>query len=167
MAELKANPGMEYQRVIGSANREEKGRLQPAGFGEPSHDTVGVLAIDAKGRLAGACSTSGLALKLNGRVGDSPIIGHGLYVHPKYGAAVGTGNGELVMGTCGSFLAVEMMRRGAAPAEALSECMNRLIESYDLKEHHQIGMIALNPRGSTIATTSSSTATTMPATATT
>lgn len=144
MAELTANPGMEYQRIIG-ANREEMGRK--AGVPEPSHDTVGVLALDAKSKLAGACSTSGLALKLHGRVGDSPIIGHGLYVHPKHGAAVGTGNGELVMGTCGSFLAVEMMRRGATPGQALGECMARLVESYALKDHHQIGMIALSPRG--------------------
>lgn len=154
-AELQANPSLEYRRVIGAANREERGRgtgdskksdsgLLPP---EPPHDTVGVLAIDSRGQLAGACSTSGLPMKHAGRVGDSPIIGHGLYVHPKHGAAVATGNGELVMGTCGSFLAVECMRRGATPEQALRECMARHIESFDLNESHQIGMIALTPAG--------------------
>ena len=163
-AELKANPNLEYRRVIGAANREERGRGQGTGdrkkmdsglrtpdagllSPEPPHDTVGVLAIDSRGQLAGACSTSGLPMKHAGRVGDSPIIGHGLYVHPKHGAAVATGNGELVMGTCGSFLAVECMRRGATPAQALRECMARHIESFDLNESHQIGMIALTPAG--------------------
>jgi isoaspartyl peptidase/L-asparaginase-like protein (Ntn-hydrolase superfamily) len=148
---LERDPASAMARVI-PANREEmamqrRGAAAGVGADEPSHDTVGVLALDDKGTLAGACSTSGLAMKLPGRVGDSPIIGHGLYVHPKHGAAVATGNGELVIGTCGSFLAVESMRRGAAPEEALRECMNRLIESYDLKPHHQVGMIALEPDG--------------------
>ena len=162
MAQLRANPTLEYRRVIGPANREEanqsrgqetgdrgQGSLSEEHRGaEPPHDTVGVLAIDASGVMAGGCSTSGLPLKLPGRVGDSPIIGHGLYVHPKYGGAVATGNGELVMGTCGSFLAVELMRQGANPADALSQCMERYIESFELHEQHQIGMIALRPDGS-------------------
>ncbi len=162
MEELRANPSLEYRRVIGAANREEAnqergqgtenkergtGDSGNGGFAEPPHDTVGVLAMDAKGVIAGACSTSGLPMKLPGRVGDSPIIGHGLYVHPEHGAAVATGNGELVMGTCGSFLAVELMRQGASPVDALHECMNRYIESFELHEQHQIGMIALHPDG--------------------
>ena len=72
-----------------------------------SHDTIGVLSLDAHGTLAGACTTSGMAYKLPGRVGDSPIIGHALYVDPTIGAAVATGHGELVMSVCGAFLAVE------------------------------------------------------------
>jgi L-asparaginase/N4-(beta-N-acetylglucosaminyl)-L-asparaginase len=114
---------------------------------EPPHDTVGVLALDARGVLAGACSTSGLAFKLPGRVGDSPIIGHGLYVDPRRGAAVATGMGELIMGVCGTFLAVDRMGRGAPPAEAALEVMTRLRESYDLREDHQVGLIALAPDG--------------------
>src|SRR5437899_2758675 len=74
-----------------------------------SHDTVGVLAIDSAGTIAGACSTSGWAFKMAGRVGDSPIIGAGLYVDPTVGAAVATGMGELMLGTCATFLAVERM----------------------------------------------------------
>lgn len=111
------------------------------------HDTVGVLALDANGRLAGACSTSGRAYKVPGRVGDSPIIGHGLYVHPDHGAAVATGTGELVMGVCGTFLAVEMMRGGASPREAAESVMRRIVESYELLPEHQVALIALAPTG--------------------
>ncbi|MDH3584862.1 MAG: N(4)-(beta-N-acetylglucosaminyl)-L-asparaginase, partial [Phycisphaerae bacterium] len=108
------------------ANVEEGGAVDPNRF----HDTVGVLALDREGQLAGACSTSGQPFKLPGRVGDSPIIGQGLYVHPEHGAAVATGTGELVMGVCGSFLAVEQMRRGATPLEAGTELLERVQESY-------------------------------------
>lgn len=111
------------------------------------HDTVGVLALDAKGVLAGACSTSGLAFKLPGRVGDSPIIGHGLYVHPDHGAAVATGNGELMMGVCATHLAVELMRRGSTPLDAGCEVLQRIIDSYRLKPDHQSAMILLRPDG--------------------
>ena len=111
------------------------------------HDTVGVLAIDAAGQIAGACSTSGWAFKLPGRVGDSPIIGHGLYVDPRHGAAVATGSGELIMGVCGSFLAVEMLRRGASPLDAACEVLERIAEEYQLEEDHQAAIIVLKPDG--------------------
>ena len=94
------------------------------------HDTVGVLAIDSQGKLAGACSSSGLPFKVPGRVGDSPIIGHGLYVDPRRGAAVATGKGELIMGVCGSFLAVELMGRGASPLDAACEVLQRILDNY-------------------------------------
>ncbi|HUU91427.1 MAG TPA: N(4)-(beta-N-acetylglucosaminyl)-L-asparaginase [Phycisphaerae bacterium] len=118
-----------------------------ANIEEADHDTVGVLALDARGTLAGACSTSGLAFKLPGRVGDSPIIGHGLYVDPARGAAVATGHGELVMGVCGTFLAVERMGQGASPAEAAADVVRRIHETYGLKDDHQVGVIALAPSG--------------------
>jgi isoaspartyl peptidase/L-asparaginase-like protein (Ntn-hydrolase superfamily) len=134
-------------------NIEELG-LSGADAGDPKgrahnviHDTIGVLAIDRAGVLAGCCTTSGLAFKLPGRVGDSPIIGHGLYVDPKYGAAVATGHGELVMGVCGSFLAVEAMRRGAEPLDAAMEVLQRMTESYQMGPEDQVGLIVLNPRG--------------------
>lgn len=111
------------------------------------HDTIGTLALDSHGVLAGACSTSGTPFKLPGRVGDSPIIGHGLYVDPDHGAAVATGTGELIMGVCGSFLAVELMRRGASPLDALRETLERIVESYELKPEHQVAFIALRPDG--------------------
>ena len=111
------------------------------------HDTIGVLALDATGRLAGACSTSGLAFKLPGRVGDSPIIGHGLYVDPEYGAAVGTGTGELLMGVCGAFLAVELLRHGLSPAEAGAEVLQRIIDRYPLDKGHQAALVVLSSTG--------------------
>ncbi|MFO0873956.1 MAG: isoaspartyl peptidase/L-asparaginase [Phycisphaerales bacterium] len=111
------------------------------------HDTIGVLAIDATGALAGACSTSGTPFKRFGRVGDSPIIGHGLYVDPLAGAATATGAGELIMGTCGSFLVVESLRRGATPAEAVEEALRRIASGGALEPHHQVAFIALRPDG--------------------
>jgi N4-(beta-N-acetylglucosaminyl)-L-asparaginase len=111
------------------------------------HDTVGVLAIDSGGTLSGACSTSGLPFKAAGRVGDSPIIGHGLYVDPRRGAAVATGKGELIMGVCGSFLAVELMGRGASPADAAREVIQRIADSYELVEEDQAAIIAMHPSG--------------------
>jgi N4-(beta-N-acetylglucosaminyl)-L-asparaginase len=112
-----------------------------------NHDTIGVLAIDSHGVLAGGCSTSGTPFKLPGRVGDSPIIGHGLYVDPEHGAAVATGTGELIMGVCGSFLAVECMRRGSSPLDALREALQRISDSYELRSDHQVAMIAVRPDG--------------------
>jgi isoaspartyl peptidase/L-asparaginase-like protein (Ntn-hydrolase superfamily) len=112
-----------------------------------SHDTIGVLAQDATGRLAGACSTSGIAFKLPGRVGDSPIIGHGLYVDPQYGAAVGTGTGELLMGVCAAFLAVELLRRNLSPADAAAEVLQRIIDRYPLDKGHQAALIVLSAAG--------------------
>ncbi len=128
------------------ANIEEKALSGlDAELADPNvcHDTIGVLCRDSKGMLAGSCTTSGMAWKLPGRVGDSPIIGHGLYVDPNHGAACCTGHGELVMGVCGSFLAVESMRRGATPREAAIEVLNRLNESYTLGKEDQVGVIVL------------------------
>lgn len=110
---------------------------------EATHDTIGVLAIDAAGRLAGACTTSGLAFKLPGRVGDSPIIGHGLYVDPTAGAAVCTGHGELAMSVCGSFLAVEQLRAGATPEAAAAAVLKRIRQHHTLRDDDQLGVITL------------------------
>jgi isoaspartyl peptidase/L-asparaginase-like protein (Ntn-hydrolase superfamily) len=134
--------GRQAVRSGSCPNIEETGLPQ-----EDSHDTVGVLALDAAGVLAGACSTSGLAFKLPGRVGDSPIIGHGLYVDPRHGAAVATGHGELIMGVCGAFLAVEEIRRGASPADAAAEVLRRIAESRTLDAGHQVGLVTLAPDG--------------------
>jgi isoaspartyl peptidase/L-asparaginase-like protein (Ntn-hydrolase superfamily) len=114
---------------------------------DQTHDTIGVLAIDLHGLIAGACSTSGLRFKLPGRVGDSPIIGHALYVEPEVGAAVSTGHGELVMGVCGAFLAVESMRRGARVLDAAVDVLTRIAKSYKLTDQDQAGIIVLNRDG--------------------
>lgn len=120
----------------------------PIGERHVPHDTIGVLAVDARGVMAGACSTSGLPFKLSGRVGDSPIPGHGIYVDPEGGGAVATGTGELVMGVSGSFLAVECMRRGATPLDAVREVLDRIDRRYKPMVHQQVGIIALSPDGS-------------------
>jgi isoaspartyl peptidase/L-asparaginase-like protein (Ntn-hydrolase superfamily) len=112
-----------------------------------AHDTIGVLSVDAHGVLAGACSTSGMRFKLPGRVGDSPIIGHALYVDPDVGAAVTTGHGELVMGVCGAFLAVESLRRGASVLDAAVEVIHRIAKSYKLTDQDQVGIIVLSRAG--------------------
>jgi len=140
--------GFESAELLTDQSREEwlqwQARRQPTGN---SHDTVGVLALNAEGRLAGACSTSGTAYKLPGRVGDSPIIGHALYVDPQHGAAVATGAGERVMGVCGAFLAVQQLRAGAPPAQAVAEVLGRIVESYPLEVEDQVAMIVLTPSG--------------------
>ncbi len=112
-----------------------------------SHDTVCCLALDRAGVLSGGCSSSGAAYKLPGRVGDSPIPGHGLYVDPAHGGAAATGNGELVMGLCSSFLAVEEMRSGANPLAALLEALERIQAAHELAEDDQVAMVALAPDG--------------------
>lgn len=131
--------------------RERNASETPSTLPDSSHDrpsdTVGVLAIDARGVMAGACSTSGMAFKVPGRVGDSPIIGHGLYVLPGVGAAVGTGNGELIMSVCGAFLAVEEMRRGATPAAAALAVIERIAAEHEVREEHQAVMLVMDARG--------------------
>jgi isoaspartyl peptidase/L-asparaginase-like protein (Ntn-hydrolase superfamily) len=111
------------------------------------HDTIGVLAMKADGEMAGACSTSGTPFKQPGRVGDSPIIGHGLFVEPKVGMAVGTGEGEFLMGACGAYAAVEAMRGGLSPLDAALRVLERIDGLFDLEEHHQVAMITCDASG--------------------
>jgi len=112
-----------------------------------NHDTIGMLAIDSEGKLAGACTTSGLAFKKPGRVGDSPIIGAGLFVDNEVGGAVATGTGELVMRTLGTHLVVEFMRSGMQPQEACTEAVKRLINKCTPGPDHQVGYLALSNSG--------------------
>lgn len=116
-----------------------------------NHDTIGMVALDAKGNLSGACTTSGLAYKINGRVGDSPIIGAGLYVDNEVGAATATGHGEEVIRMVGAHLVVELMRQGKSPQQACREAVDRIIaiakrRGKDIKSI-QVGFIALNKSG--------------------
>lgn len=113
-----------------------------------NHDTIGMLAIDNNGDISGGCTTSGLAYKMKGRVGDSPIIGSGLFVDNKIGAAVATGLGEEVVKTVGSFLIVELMRQGMSPQKACEEAVNRIAENTNKNiKDFQVGFIALNKKG--------------------
>lgn len=111
------------------------------------HDTIGVLARNADGRLAGACSTSGTPFKLPGRVGDSPIIGQGLFVEPAIGMAVATGEGELIAGTCATHAVVSELRAGATPIDAIEAVLLRIKDAFELAPHHQVGLIASNAAG--------------------
>ena len=111
------------------------------------HDTIGMVTLDRAGNLSGACTTSGLANKMHGRVGDSPIIGAGLYVDNSVGGAAATGVGEECIKVCGSFVVVEMMRRGANPTEACMEAVKRIAQRHREKPTFQVAFIALNRRG--------------------
>ncbi|WP_291913341.1 N(4)-(beta-N-acetylglucosaminyl)-L-asparaginase [Chitinophaga sp. CB10] len=113
-----------------------------------NHDTIGMVAMDAAGNLSGACTTSGMAFKLHGRVGDSPIIGAGLYVDNEIGAATSTGVGEEVIKIVGSHLVVELMRQGYPPEAACKEAVNRIVKRSPSKAKEiQVGFLALNKNG--------------------
>jgi len=115
-----------------------------------NHDTIGMLAIDKNGDISGACTTSGLAYKMAGRVGDSPIIGSGLFVDNEIGACVATGLGEEVVKTVGSFLVVELMRQGKSPQEACEEAISRIVNKPNSNyKDFQVGYIAVNKQGET------------------
>jgi N4-(beta-N-acetylglucosaminyl)-L-asparaginase len=116
-----------------------------------NHDTIGMIALDAQGNLSGACTTSGMAFKMHGRVGDSPIIGAGLYVDNEIGAATATGHGEEVIRITGCHLVVELMRQGKSPQKACEEAVARIVKltknrGKELKDI-QVGFIALNKKG--------------------
>jgi len=131
-----------YSPVI---NFENKQGLPGGKF---NHDTIGMLAIDAKGNISGACTTSGMAFKLHGRVGDSPIIGAGLYVDNEVGGATSTGVGEEVIRNVGSFLVVELMRQGYSPADACMEAVKRIIKKKpEIAKKIQVGFLAINKKG--------------------
>jgi isoaspartyl peptidase/L-asparaginase-like protein (Ntn-hydrolase superfamily) len=123
---------------------DSEGVERAAPFG---HDTICVLARDRDGLLGAASSTSGLPFKVPGRVGDSPIAGHGLFVEPGIGAATATGTGELISGICASMVAVEALRRGRSPLEAIAEVMRRVEAIGDLRPHHQVAMIVMDADG--------------------
>jgi len=113
-----------------------------------NHDTIGMMAMDAAGNLSGACTTSGMAFKMRGRVGDSPIIGAGLFVDNEVGAATATGVGEEVVRICGSHTVVELMRQGLSPQEACKRTVQRIIKKRGEKAKDlQVGFIAMNKKG--------------------
>lgn len=115
-----------------------------------NHDTIGMLAIDANGNISGACTTSGLSYKMAGRVGDSPVIGSGLFIDNEVGGATATGMGEEVLKTVGSFLIVELMRQGKSPQEACEEAVKRVVQKSGTRfKDFQVGFIAVNKQGET------------------
>ena len=111
-----------------------------------NHDTIGMLAYE-ESKIVGGCSTSGLSYKMAGRVGDSPIIGSGLFVDNEVGACVATGLGEKVLTNLSSFLVVELMRGGASPEAACKEALKRIIAKEDGTPNFQVGLIAVSKEG--------------------
>lgn len=142
-----------YKPVINIENLNENGQIQsipPLLFddGTPNHDTMGTIALDAKGNLSGACTTSGIAFKMHGRVGDSPIIGAGLFVDNEIGASVSSGVGEEVIRICGTHLIIELMRFGYTPEKACEEAVRRIVKRDEKKARDfQVGFIALSKKG--------------------
>jgi isoaspartyl peptidase/L-asparaginase-like protein (Ntn-hydrolase superfamily) len=114
---------------------------------EQGHDTIGMVAIDMAGNLSGACTTSGLSWKYHGRVGDSPIIGAGLYVDNEVGGASATGKGEAVIKICGSHLIVELMRNGKTPQKACEEAVYRIVKKQKDFKDFQVGFLAVSKNG--------------------
>lgn len=114
-----------------------------------NHDTIGMLCMDKNGDIAGACTTSGLSYKMKGRIGDSPIIGAGLFVDNEIGGAAATGMGEEIMKTVGSFLIVELMRQGKSPQEACEEAVRRVVTKNPNHTDFQVAYIAINKAGET------------------
>ncbi|MFM7053877.1 MAG: isoaspartyl peptidase/L-asparaginase family protein [Bacteroidota bacterium] len=112
-----------------------------------NHDTISMLAIDNAGNISGACTTSGLAYKMRGRLGDSPIIGAGLYLDNEVGGACATGLGETVIRQCGSFLVVELMRQGMDPYNACKEAVRRIMKHEKNIQDLQVGFLAINKQG--------------------
>lgn len=122
----------------------ETSKYQPV-INPNMHDTIGLLAIDKSNKLCGGCSTSGAAYKMHGRVGDSPIIGAGLFVDNDYGAASGTGLGELALKSLSSFLIVESIRQGKHPQKACEIAVKRIVQKYGTE--NQMAFVALDKKG--------------------
>ena len=116
--------------------------------GEWNHDTIGMVAMDANGNLSGSCTTSGAGFKMRGRLGDSPIIGAGLFVDNEVGACTATGQGEDVIRVAGSHTVVELMRQGLSPEAACKQAIERIIKiKGDKAKDIQVAFLAINKRG--------------------
>lgn len=127
--------------------KENKELFKKPVINHENHDTIGMLAMDQSGRISGACTTSGWAYKLPGRVGDSPIIGAGLFIDQEVGGAVATGLGEAIIRIAGSHTVVELMRHGYEPEEACRMAVERIIAKHDDLEGLQCGFIAIDKNG--------------------
>ncbi len=112
-----------------------------------NHDTIGMLAIDQHGHISGACTTSGWAYKMHGRVGDSPIIGSGLFIDSEVGGAVATGLGEAIIRIAGSHTVVELMRQGSSPEEACKLAVERILSKHENTEGLQCCFLAMDRYG--------------------
>jgi N4-(beta-N-acetylglucosaminyl)-L-asparaginase len=152
----------EYKPVINIENSKSSSNAAAAGDalaeaaparlpnGEWNHDTIGMVAMDADGHLSGSCTTSGMGFKMRGRLGDSPIIGAGLFVDNEVGAVTATGQGEDVIRICGSHAVVEFMRQGLSPEQACKAAVEKVVRIKKEKAKDiQVAFIALNKKGET------------------
>jgi len=140
----------EYKPTINIENKKQNGPFAPAFFedGAPNHDTMGMIAMDTAGNLSGGVTTSGMAFKIHGRVGDSAIIGAGLFVDNETGAATSSGVGEEVIRICGTHMVVEFMRQGYTPEMACKKVVERIIKRNPEKAKAlQVGFVAINKKG--------------------
>lgn len=140
----------EYKPVINIENKKTNGPFAPVFFddGTVNHDTMGLVAMDVNSNLSGAVTTSGMAFKLHGRVGDSPIIGAGLFIDNEVGGATSSGVGEEVIRICGTHLVVEFMRQGLSPELACKKAIQRIVKRDPVKAKTlQVGFLALNKKG--------------------
>ncbi len=141
--------GVTRENALSEKASEKYQRWLADGNAKPEfmHDTIGLLAMDSSGDIVAGCSTSGMAFKHPGRVGDSPLIGSGLYADNAAGAAATTGNGDEILKFCMSFLAVEFMRSGETAMAACRKVIERFIQMHPEKENEDINLIALSPKG--------------------
>jgi N4-(beta-N-acetylglucosaminyl)-L-asparaginase len=138
----------EYKPVINIENSRSSAFAPAKINGEWNHDTIGMVAMDSKGNLSGSCTTSGMGFKMRGRIGDSPIIGAGLFVDNEVGAVTSTGQGEDVIRICGSHTVVEFMRQGLSPGEACKKAVERIIKiKGEGAKQIQVAFLALNKKG--------------------
>jgi len=140
----------EYKPVINVENSGNPTTGAPSHLesGEWNHDTIGMIAMDSKGNLSGSCTTSGMGFKMRGRLGDSPIIGAGLYVDNEVGACTATGQGEDVIRVAGSHSVVEAMRQGLSPEAACRKIVERIMKiKGDKAKDIQVAFIAINKKG--------------------
>ncbi len=146
-AEYKPVINIENLKTDAPVNTPVPGKLENGDF---NHDTMGTLALDAAGNLSGMCTTSGMAFKMRGRVGDSPIIGAGLFVDNEVGGVTCSGQGEEVIRIAGSHLVVEFMRNGDSPYEACKKAVLRIVKRDETRaKEFQVGFIAVNKSGET------------------
>jgi N4-(beta-N-acetylglucosaminyl)-L-asparaginase len=140
----------EYKPIINIENSGNAHAFVPNKLpnGDWNHDTIGMVAMDANGNLSGSCTTSGMGFKMRGRLGDSPIIGAGLFVDNEIGAATATGQGEDVIRIAGSHLVVELMRQGLSPEQACKKAVERIVKiKGNRAKEIQVGFIAINKQG--------------------
>ena len=131
---------MEWEAWLKDSEYKSKANIE-------NHDTIGLLALDKKGNLSGGCTTSGMAFKMPGRIGDSPVIGSGLYVDNEIGACTATGEGEAIIRASGSFLVVSLMKQGYSPQIACEKAVKHVLKLHPNRSDLQVGFLALSSNG--------------------